>query len=210
MNQLPPDELQPLLAYLETTEAKLLATVQVEQLNQSPPDGGWSPGQVLAHLIRAEQYFYPLFAWLPKLANARSLVCGLDWLNVRLCKLAGMGFVSLGDQPDKSGGALRQFTPQFRGRFLAPAFLKPGRKQYDWQDLLDARARTRARTLAAVRRAKLWQLQTVRFSHPELGPLSLLEFVLFLGKHEEWHTAQLKRIALQLEPKQKNAGVSAA
>lgn len=210
MNQRIPDELQPLFAYLETTQATLLASVQLEQLNQAPPDGGWSPGQVFAHLIRTEQYLYPVFAWLPKLARLPLLVRALDWLNVSLCKLAGMGFVSLGDQPDKARGGLQQFNPQFRGRFLAPAFLKPGRKQYDWYELQQARASTRAHSLAAVRRAHLWQLQTVQFSHPEFGRLPLLEFVRFLGKHEEWHTAQLQRIAAQLGPSPKNASGSTA
>jgi hypothetical protein len=199
MNQRAPAELQLLCDYLETTQAQLLASVPVNQLNQVPPDGGWSPGQVLAHLIRTEQYLYPVFAWLPKLAGLPWLVRALDWLNVSLCKLAGMGFISQGDQTDKVRGGLQQLTPQFQGRFLAPAFLKPGRQQYDWQGLQAARTRTRARTLTAVRRARLWQLQTVQFSHPEFGRLPLLEFVLFLGKHEEWHTAQLKRIAQKIE-----------
>lgn len=210
MNQPPTNQLQPLLDYLETTERKLLASVRIEDLNQYPASDGWSPGQVLAHLIRTEQYLYPLFALLPKLARAGWLVRALDWMNMSLCKLAGMGFVSLGDQPDRTGGGLQQFTPQFRGRFLAPAFLKPGRRPYDWQALQAARAHTRARTLTAVRRAHLWQLQTVRFSHPELGTLTLLEFVLFLGKHEEWHTAQLQRIAQQFAPLQKNVSGTAA
>lgn len=140
METLPTDELQSLLAYLETTQAKLLASVQLEQLNQYPAAGGWSQGQVLAHLIRTEQYLYPVFAWLPRLARIPWLVRALDRMNTALCKLAGLGFVSLGDQPDKSGGALQQLNPQFRGRFLAPAFLKPERKPHDWQCLLDGRA----------------------------------------------------------------------
>lgn len=214
MDKLPTDNLQPLLDYLESTNAKLLAGVQLAHLNQYPADGGWSQGQVIAHLIRTEQYFYPLFAWLPRLARVPWLVRGLDGLNLALCKLAGLGFVSLGDQldksPDKPGGTLQQLNPQFRGRFRAPAFLKPGRKQYDWQTLLLRRAQTRARTLAVVQQAQLWQLQTVRFSHPELGTMTLLEFVLFLGKHEEWHAEQLNRIWAQLQPLLKEVSATAA
>lgn len=210
MDKIPVDELPALLAYLETTQAKLLACVQIKQLNAYPAEGGWSQGQVLAHLMRTELYLYPVFAWLPWLVQAPWLVRALDRLNTTFCKLAGLGFVSLGDQPDKSGGALQQLSPQFRGRFLAPAFLKPGPQQHDWQSLLAKRAHTRARTLKAVRRAPLWRLQAVRFSHPEFGPMTALEFVLFLGKHEEWHIEQLKRIAQQLALPPKNASDAAA
>lgn len=214
MDKLPTDNLQSLLAYLESANAKLLANVQPTQLNQFPADGGWSQGQVVAHLIRTEQYLYPVFAWLPRLARVPWLVRGLDGLNLALCKLAGVGFVSLGDQldksPDTSGGTLRQLNPQFRGRFRAPAFLKPGRNQYDWQTLLLRRTQTRGRTLAALQQAPFWQLQTVRFSHPELGTMTLLEFVLFLGKHEEWHAEQLTRIWAQFQPLRKEVSATVA
>jgi hypothetical protein len=186
------NELAETLRYLETTQAQLLAHVQEPNLNRVPPDGGWTQGQVIAHLIRSERYFYPLFALLPKLARWPGLIGALDRMNVTLCKLLGMGFESQGDQPS---AGLRQFTPQFKGRFFAPAFLKPRRKRYEWQALLAGRARTRRRTLAAIEKAGAAWLKELRFSHPILGSFTLLEFVLFLGKHEEWHTEQLKRIA---------------
>jgi hypothetical protein len=189
------NELTEILSYLETTQARLLAHVQEPHLNRAPAAGGWSSGQVLAHLIRTEQYFYPLFFLLPKLARLPWLVRGLDRLNSALCLALGMKFESLGDQPS---GDLRQFNPQFKGRFAAPAFLQPGQRRYDLSALLARRARTRARTLAALRRAGLAGLQAVRFSHPILGTFTVLEFARFLGKHEEWHTEQLKRIARQV------------
>ena len=154
MDKLPTDNLQSLLAYLESANAKLRASVQPAQLNQYPADGGWSQEQVVAHLIRTEQYLYPVFAWLPRLAYSPLLVHMLDQLNTALDKLAGLSFVSLGDQLNKSpGGTLWQLNPRFRGRFRAPAFLKPGRKQYDWKRLLLRPAQTRAHTFAALQQA---------------------------------------------------------
>jgi len=37
-------------------------------------------------------------------------------------------------------------------------------------------------------------VKELRLSHPVLGNFSLFEFALFIGKHKEWYTEQLKRI----------------
>jgi hypothetical protein len=49
-----------ILTQLTATERTLLAELKDVDLNYSPPTGGWSGGQVLAHLIRTERYFHPL------------------------------------------------------------------------------------------------------------------------------------------------------
>jgi hypothetical protein len=186
--------LPELLRYLDTTNAALLERVDVARLNDCPADGGWSQAQVLAHLTRTETYFYPLFTVAPLLIRSQRVLDALNRLNIWLCKAAGMSFESRGDQP----AGLTALSPQFKGRFFAPAFLKPRRRVYDWTELLASRERTRQRTLAALRRVDWTRLNALRFSHPVLGAFTLAEFVLFLGKHEEWHTEQIKRINVAL------------
>ncbi len=186
------NDLNELRAYLDSTQAKLLAELGNMDLNQFPNNGGWSAGQVVAHLIKTEKYLYPLFSFVPKLIRSQAVLDQLNWLNVALNKLAGMSFLSNGEQLPKS---FQQLNPgAFGGRFTAPAFLKPRRKTYDFDSLWAKREAARAKTLAALERSDLSRLKQLKFSHPILGSFSLFEFALFIGKHEEWHTEQLKRI----------------
>jgi hypothetical protein len=185
-------ELIELQTYLDFTQSKLHAELRDLDLNRYPATGGWSAGQVVAHLIKTEKYLYPLFSFVPKLIRSQKILDRLNWLNVALNKLAGMSFLSNGEQLPKS---FQQLSPGlFRGRFTAPAFLKPRRKNYDFDDLWAKRQAARAKTLAALERSDLSRLKELKFSHPILGSFSLFEFALFIGKHEEWHTEQLKRI----------------
>lgn len=186
------NDLREVLSYLNSTQNKLIAELNNHDLNQFPADGGWSAGQVMIHLIKTEKYLYPLFSLVPRLIRSQKLLDKLDWLNTLLSKMAGMNFLSNGDQLPKEFNQVQLET--FKGRFTAPAFLKPRRQKYNLDDLLQKREAARTKTLTALRKANLSRLQQLRFSHPILGSFTLIEFVLFIGKHEEWHTEQLKRI----------------
>lgn len=186
------NDLREVLSYLNSTQNKLIAELNNHDLNQFPADGGWSAGQVMIHLIKTEKYLYPLFSLVPRLIRSQKLLDKLDWLNTLLSKMAGMSFLSNGDQLPKEFNQVQLET--FKGRFTAPAFLKPRRQKYKLDDLLQKREAARTKTLTALRKANLSRLQQLRFSHPILGSFTLIEFVLFIGKHEEWHTEQLKRI----------------
>ena len=118
----------------------------------------------------------------------------LDKLNIALCKLAGLKFIANGEQQPRG---LESLNPDFKGRFVAPSFLRPGKKSYELETLLAKRTKVRQRTLKQMRRIGIERLQRLRFSHPELGPLTLLEMFKFIGKHEAWHTEQIKRLKEQ-------------
>lgn len=186
------NDLTEILSYLNSTHNKLMSELNNQNLNLFPADGGWSAGQVVAHLIKTEKYLYPLFSFVPKLIRSQKLLDKLDWLNTLLSKMAGMSFLSNGDQLPKEFSQVQLDT--FKGRFTAPAFLKPRRQMYNLDDLLKQRAATRAKTLTTLRKADVSRLKQLRFSHPILGSFTLIEFVMFIGKHEEWHAEQLKRI----------------
>lgn len=188
-------ELAELFDYLETTDRALRTELAGLELNQVPPDGGWSAGQVLAHLNKTERYLYPLFKFGPTLGSIPRLLEILDRLNLRLCRLAGMHFTRNGaNQPP----TLDTISRDYPGRFVAPAFLRPKRRQYALDELLIERLDLRARTLQAVQDADPIKLSTLQFSHPILGTYSLVEFLFFIARHEEWHTEQLKRLRIKL------------
>ena len=188
-------ELAELFEYLEKTDYKLRTELAGLELNQMPPDGGWSAGQILAHLNRTEQYLYPLFKFGPTLGSIPHLLEILDRLNLRLCKLTGMRFESNGAyQPP----TLDNLSRGYPGRSMAPAFLRPKLRQYALDELLIERIDLRARTLQAVQDADPVKLSTLQFTHPILGRYSLVEFLFFIARHEEWHTEQLKRLKSKL------------
>ncbi len=184
-----------ILTQLTATERTLLSELKEIDLNHSPPTGGWSGGQVLAHLIKTEQYFHPLFFVAPALGTV-PLVLGLfDKINIVLCKLAGLKFIANGEQRPQG---LESLNPDFKGRFVAPSFLRPGKKNYELASLIAERTKVRQKTLRHMRRIGVERLQRLRFSHPELGPLTLLEMFLFISKHEAWHTEQIRRLKKQM------------
>ena len=188
-------ELAELFDYLETTDHALRIELAGLELNQMPLDGGWSAGQILAHLNKTERYLYPLFKFGPTLGLIPRLLEILDRLNLRLCGLTGMHFKRNGaSQPP----TLDNMSRGYPGRFMAPAFLRPKRRQYALDALLIERLELRARTLQAVQAADPVKLSTLQFTHPILGTYSLVEFLFFIARHEEWHTEQLKRLRIKL------------
>lgn len=194
MNQHNSENFSEILTQLTATERMLLSELENIDLNDCPPSGGWSGGQVLAHLIKTERYFHPLFFVAPVLGTVPPVLALLDKINIALCKLAGLKFIANGEQQP---GGLESLKPGFKGRFVAPSFLRPGKKSYELDALLAERTKVRQRTLRHMRRIGIERLQTLRFSHPELGPLTLLEMFKFIGKHEAWHTEQIKRLKEQ-------------
>lgn len=195
MNQYEPASFTEILTQLSATDRILLSELQGVDLNYCPPTGGWSGGQVVAHLIKTERYFLPLFSVAPMLGAVPSLLTLLDKINIALCKLAGLKFIANGEQQPRG---LESLKPGFKGRFVAPSFLRPGKKRYELETLLAERAKVRQKTLKQMRRIGAERLQTLRFSHPELGPLTLREMFLFISKHEVWHTEQIKRLKEQM------------
>ena len=69
MNQHDTENFSEILTQLTATERMLLSELDGIDLNYCPPSGGWSGGQVLAHLIKTEQYFHPLFSLRRRLAQ---------------------------------------------------------------------------------------------------------------------------------------------
>lgn len=74
-----------------------------------------------------------------------------------------------------------------------------------WAQLESARATLRAAFLAGDGLA----LSEVVQPHPVLGPINLYQWMLFVGSHEERHTAQIVEIAEQLNAETSNAAGSA-
>ena len=182
-------DLQSTIEYLDACERELLEELRRCEpvLNRRAEPGAWSPAAVAMHLIRTELAMYPLFALVPKLARWPRLLRGMDAVNRRLWLAMGMRTV------EGVAGRVTAANPT-AGRFMAPSFLRPGSRKYRLERLLARRRAMREKTLRAVRNADPAVLARITWSHPLLGPYTLLEFVEFLGVHEQHHLPQIRRM----------------
>jgi len=174
--------------YLSDTERRLLEALNLSRdILDLPVPGRWTIGQIARHLIMSERVMYPLWTVLPKLRRWPGLMQQMDRSNVALWHLMGMRTV----EPPHSKAMAGYAT---EGRLRAPMFLRPAARSTNYATLIASRRRMRDRTLAAVAELDAKTLRTLRWSHPEMGSLTLMEMFRFLGVHEEHHLPQIQRI----------------
>lgn len=170
--------------YLDDSERSLLSALSEAR----PPDlpstsGQWSRAQILQHLIRTEQVMYPIWAVVPKFRSVPALLRLVDQSNVALWRAMGMRTVV-------EAGLLTPANAE-QGRFSAPVFLRPAGTTRSVEDLLERRRRVRTRTLRAIAATDEAALNQLRWSHPLMGTMTLMEFAQFLGVHEQHHRPQI-------------------
>jgi hypothetical protein len=175
-------------AYLQESEGALLAEVRRNhRILHRSPSGGWSVAQIVQHLVRTEQFMYPIWTVLPTFRKVPTVVRIADAANARLWRLMGMRTV-------ESAGAGLTPANAAKGRYRAPVFLRPSNGGRDADQLIAWRRRTRDRSLRAMVAVDEKTLNAMRWSHPLLGSFTLMEFAQFLGIHERHHLPQIRRI----------------
>ena len=177
MSTLKHPRLREIAGYLDGVRRDLAAVVDrtpAELMTRAPRDDRWSGAQIVQHLGKVEGsttkllegvFARALEAGMPVEGNESSLLGSID------------GFAG-------SGAVLRPL--------VAPQRLRPDPMpdlHASWESLKAVRERT-YRAFATVDGKAL---DGVLASHPFFGPLSGYQWLLFLGKHEERHLAQLRR-----------------
>jgi hypothetical protein len=170
--------------YLDESERELLSALSHVGTPEPPQASGqWTRAQILAHLIRTEQVMYPIWAVVPKFRSAPALLRLVDQSNAALWRAMGMRTVVAVERLNPANAA--------EGRFRAPVFLRPAEVTRSVEDLLAHRRRVRERTLRAIAAADEGTLNALRWSHPLMGTMTLMEFAQFLGVHEQHHRPQI-------------------
>jgi hypothetical protein len=165
------------LALLEAVRADLRTAVDavpvaVRQLRASPD--AWSVAEVLEHLAMVEARV------------ARLLVS----LAARAAQAPDIPVERKG-RPD----LMSVLDRSQRVSSYAPA-VPSGR--LDWKTALDQLERARANLLDTIATVQHLPLERVSFAHFMLGDLDGHEWIEFVARHEQRHTAQLREIATQL------------
>ncbi len=161
-------------ARLESMRNRLLANLDAHdeaRLNQSPADGGWSPGQVLAHVIEAERMsleYVRKRTQDPESTSRRTL---RQWLN-------GVILTSAMRSP------LKFEVPPTVGQ--PPEIVDLAALQRDWQQVRDGWREFLSSFPPELRNNAIYR-------HPVAGPLSLDQALAFLVSHLRRHRKQIQR-----------------
>ncbi|MEO8500638.1 MAG: aminopeptidase P N-terminal domain-containing protein [Vicinamibacteria bacterium] len=169
--------------YLEASDRTLVSALSEGGSRPAMSPGQWTPTQVLAHLILTEQVMYPIWALVPRFRRVPALLRLVDQSNAVLWRAMGMRTVVEAGRLTPANAA--------EGRFRAPVFLRPGGAARSVDELLTRRRRVRERTLRAITSIEDRALNALRWSHPLMGALTLMEFAQFLGVHEQHHLPQI-------------------
>ena len=147
-------------------------SVPAGRRDRRPADGVWSVAEMLEHLCRTESGIATLL--VKRLADARA---------------AGL-------EPDAETGsllgALDRFGIATGARLVrAPDIVQPT-GTWTCTEALRRLADSRAAFERAAAAGDGLALGRVTFPHPLLGPLSLYQWILFVGQHEARHAAQIR------------------
>jgi uncharacterized damage-inducible protein DinB len=165
-------------AFLEDSRSRLVAAaaaLRPEDTARRPLPDAWSVDEILTHLGLVEPGVAKLVA-----------------KSVRLSKASGLARET-SEEPVLHLLDERRIE-RAETRWVAPEFVEP-RSVLPRDAALAALVRSRETLMAAIAEVDGWALAEVVAPHPRLGPLNMYEWLVFLGKHELRHLAQLERTA---------------
>jgi hypothetical protein len=174
---------QELLTYLDAQRAVLRTTLESAPAairERVPGPGAWSVANVLEHLAIVEQRIATLLASMIEKARADGLAAETSSEPL----LPTLGVERLANRETK---------------VVAPDLLHPTgmTAAAAWTALEQAGVALRD----AVRTGDGLALGTLSRTHPLFGPLSLYQWIAFVGAHEARHAAQIEEIAASLQPR---------
>jgi uncharacterized damage-inducible protein DinB len=169
-----------LLAYFDAQRAALRAAVDavpVDARERPPADGAWSVANVIEHLAIVEGRIAKYLGSAIERAKSEGLAAESSSTPI----LPTLGVERLADREVK---------------VAAPEMLHP--KGLDakaaWTELEHASAALRE----TIRSGDGFALGTLTLPHALFGPLSLYQWIAFVGAHEARHAAQINEIAASL------------
>ncbi len=145
-----------------------------KEFDKQPDSGQWSVGEILYHLYLVETQITKLLA-----------------RQVEKAKKRGIG-------PDPNDESLIRSLDRFgletaERKFKAPSSVAP-QQGIEKKRLMEFLQHSRTALLEIVSEAGSYDLSELIFPHPVLGRLNMYEWILFVGKHEDRHRAQIEII----------------
>lgn len=167
-----------LVEYLDRQRTALLAAaapVPADRWTDRPAADRWSISDVCEHLHLVERGTAKLIAAAADEARAANHAAETGTASV----LGVLDWSSMEDRTDKR---------------IAPERVAP-RQTPDAATALRQLEESRAALRSAIERADGLALESVRKQHPRLGEIDLYQWMVFVGRHESRHAAQVAEIA---------------
>lgn len=172
--------LEELLKHIDNQRAELLAavdTVSPSDRGRRPRPEVWSVAEVLEHLVMVEQ------------GVARLIARRIDKMKETLPKET---------DTEPLFGSLDRFALLDRENYMeAPDLVRPT-GTLPAEEAVPALSESRLALRAALEAGDGLALGAVSAPHVLLGPLTLYQWVLFIGQHECRHAAQIREIGASL------------
>jgi uncharacterized damage-inducible protein DinB len=162
--------------YLDETRSAVVRAVEhlsPEDAARRPSPNAWSVDEVLTHLSLVE----PGVA--KRIAKSVGKAKG-EGLEHETCVASVLGSLD--------GPALEQLNE----KQVAPEFVDP-KTVLSLPEALAALERSRESLRHAMAESDGWALERVVAPHPRLGTIDMYQWLVFLGRHERRHLAQIER-----------------
>lgn len=160
---------ETLLDEFKEATNELLATIDnipEEHFNTLPDSGGWTPGQVVEHLIKVEVGTVRLFSGPSKEA---------------------------GRDPEANLAKIKQRFLDFDSKMKATGPIVPDEKPKDKEKALKKVQDIRQRQISSIEIQDLTELVTA-FEHPLFGELTKIEWLVFNICHGKRHAYQIEQM----------------
>lgn len=164
--------LDPVLELLSDTRSRFIAITRefpTERWRESPGNGGWSAGEIVAHTIQVEESI--IAASRKALKKPPYPVAFLKRFHIPLALAASRV------------RKLKSPIPIDANRIPDPA------------DYLEAISSTRRGTIEFVEQNRSQELRSWTFPHPAFGPLTIYDWLRLIGYHELRHAKQIREVA---------------
>ena len=164
-------------AYLEETRAavvRAVAPLSPEEAARRPSPEAWSVDEILTHLSLVE----------PGVAKRIAKSVG---------KAKGEGLARETSVASVLGSLDGPALDRLNEKQVAPEFVEP-KAVLSMSEALAALALSRESLRHAMAGADGWALEKVVAPHPRLGTLDMYQWLVFLGRHERRHLAQIERV----------------
>jgi DinB superfamily len=162
--------------FLDETRAavvRAVAPLSPEEAARRPSPGAWSVDEILTHLSLVE----------PGVAKRIAKSVG---------KAKGEGLARETSVASVLGSLDGPALDRLNEKQVAPEFVDP-KAVLPHTEALAALALSRESLRHAMGEADGWALETVVAPHPRLGTLNMYQWLVFLGRHERRHLAQIER-----------------
>ncbi len=171
------ENLKEIVEYLEKVRSDLIKNVpdniviKDEKVNKG---NSWSPGEILEHIYKTEIYITELLKRQMERAIKRELRSAAD----------NTSFLHSLDQFE---------IERIKEKFIAPEQTIPDRSA-DPENILQKMDKSRAELIQLLHTFSEYDMEGMEFPHPAYGRMNMLQWVIFIGKHELRHLNQMKQI----------------